>query len=211
MKKIILIIAIVILTVFISCSTNINSIIKEITKIDDYKKEQNLTVKLTELKFTNIRITQKIVLTIRNKQYDFVTYTAMASSDKFRIIFLTDMGNTVLDFIYSNGNLNVVTNLSGIPDEFILNGFCKDIKHIYGSVLSVNNPASLYVLENDYLLMRSYEEILEIFYFDKDEDENIYKSLYSDNNKLISNVHYNNYIDNIPQNISVLGGGINHK
>ncbi len=191
------------LLLFISCSTNINSILKEIEKVEDYETEQKLAEKLLEHNYTNIRITQKIVLTMRNRQYDFVTYIAFVSSDKFRIIFLTDMGNTVLDFIYSYGNLNVISNLSGIPDKLILNGLYKDIQHIYGSVLSGNNSAELYTQENEYLLIRSNKENTEIFYFDEDDDENISESLYSDDNIIVSNVHYSNYIDNIPQKISV--------
>ena len=200
MNKIALIITILILIILGSCSTNINSLLKEAVNIEDYETEQSLTEKLTERNYTNIRITQKIVLTMKNKQYDFITYTALALSNKFRIIFLTDMGNTVLEFIYLNDNLNVISNLAEIPEELILNGFCKDIQHIYGSVLT-GWDTELYMQENEYLLYNTDVENREIFYFD--EDGYIYKSLYSTGKRIISNVFYSNFIDNIPQNIYV--------
>jgi hypothetical protein len=98
------------------------------------------------------------------------------------------MGNTVLDFLYFEGNVNIITNIAGMPEYFIENGFCSDLKHVNCSIISSIEKAALYSDNSQNILFITGGCYKELFYFNN--DYNIEKSVYSKNSRIISSVKF---------------------
>jgi hypothetical protein len=181
----------IIFTVLIlfSCSTGINSVLKDYEEVNDNIKINKLTEIIRGRCLCNLKITQRAVITLNNMQYDFIIYTAYQSSDKFRTVFLTDMGNMILDFIYTDGSIKIITNLSNIPENLILNGFCIDFRHIFCSVLSSFVNKTLYHSDGYYSIFYTCKYYKELYIFDNNDI--LTESIYSQRNRIITRVIFN--------------------
>lgn len=198
----------------VSCTTSINSIFKDYELTIDKNKKQELQSIIEDRNPVKLKITERAVITINEKQYDFIVITVFENIDKFRTLFLTDMGNTVLDFIYSEDTLNIITNLAGIPENIILKGFCTDLRHINFSMLSSLYNTSLYSKNGQFLLTINDNNYNELFFFNT--TGNIFKSIYSKRNRIISestyhiqnkeaaNIYITNYKFNYTAHVSIL-------
>jgi len=76
-------------------------------------------------------LSQHILLTLREKEYDFMAYLAVDRSRGFRALAFTDMGGKVFDFLSISGESKIVSKPGIMPEAPILKGVMEEIGLIF--------------------------------------------------------------------------------
>jgi len=135
---------------------------------------------------------QRIVLQIRNKQYDFLGYLAMSRNNAFRATVFSDMGGKFIDLYYNGEKLELIHKPTGIPDKPISNGVTYDIKHLFEFIAG----------NNTYLVRNEKKEISVVIiisdnkfeeYIFQDNKKEMASSRSVHNGRIIREAWYQNY------------------
>ena len=74
---------------------------------------------------------QQIILTMRDKEYDFIGYLAVEGPTEFRALAFAEIGGKVFDLVFTNGNVDILKKPEKIPLNPLIEGVAGDIEHIY--------------------------------------------------------------------------------
>jgi hypothetical protein len=88
-------------------------------------------------------LTQRIVLKLGGKVYDFSGAAAIRRPDKFRIMAFGDMGGLLFDFLLSDSVRIVKKMPRGMPEGPIYRGVLQDIQFLYGLHTGIVSAARL--------------------------------------------------------------------
>ncbi|MBN1406159.1 MAG: hypothetical protein JW956_00130, partial [Calditrichaceae bacterium] len=67
-------------------------------------------------------ITQRIILNIAGKQYDFIGQLTMNRNNAFRAVAFGEMGGQFIDLIAKGDSVSILANPTGLPEKPILQG-----------------------------------------------------------------------------------------
>jgi len=137
-------------------------------------------------------LTQRIVLKIKDKQYDFLAQLFMDRKGFFRAVVFGDMGGKFIDILFKNGEIRLLSNPTSMPEKPLVEGVVKDILHLYNyesgynAYLFANDNSNIGVLE-DYP-----NSIQNKFIFDSTNNL-IIRSSTTKNGKVIRDVSYTSH------------------
>lgn len=77
------------------------------------------------------RISQRIILSVNGKEYDFIGYLAVAKNHGFRAMAFGEMGGRVFDFVEKDGVREILSKPDGMPSGPLLSGVMGDLRHLY--------------------------------------------------------------------------------
>jgi hypothetical protein len=138
------------------------------------------------------RISQRIMLMVDKKEFDFIGYLAMRQSKAFRAVAFGALGGKIFDFLFENGNHRVLRNPDGMPLRPLHDGVMKDIRHLYDSRFS--NRASLIKQIGNCVTVRSRlnDRDFELYVFSMDTGL-LQKSMVMSDDITISDAVYSDY------------------
>lgn len=76
-------------------------------------------------------LNQRIILTIDDKEYDFIGYLATDRKSGFRAITFGEMGGKAFDFAFAEGKAEIFSKPEDMPVGPIAEGVIGDIRHTY--------------------------------------------------------------------------------
>lgn len=77
------------------------------------------------------RMSQRIILSVNGKEYDFIGYLAVTKNHGFRAMAFGDMGGRVFDFVEKDGVREILSKPDGMPSGPLLRGVMGDIRHLF--------------------------------------------------------------------------------
>ncbi|MDT8317023.1 MAG: DUF3261 domain-containing protein [bacterium] len=120
-----LVLSLVLLTNLAACST---TRLKEMKAPRVKERSHSLAHGSYPEEFT---LSQHILLTLRDKEYDFMAYLVVDRSRGFRALAFTDMGGKVFDFFSLNSESKIVSKPGIMPEAPILKGVMEEIALIF--------------------------------------------------------------------------------
>ena len=170
--------------------------------------EEELPASVYPEKFT---MNQHIILTIEDKEYDFIGYLTVDRTSGFRAMAFGEMGGKVFDLAFADGTAEILKKPENMPTRPIIEGVIGDIKHIYlqpdfeeAFQIKGENRKSFFII------LRDTKEHTEYHYTTEKE---LYHSKYMSKNTIIreaSHMDYKNFPGwdlHLPSRIRV----INHR
>ncbi|MDH3974919.1 MAG: DUF3261 domain-containing protein [Deltaproteobacteria bacterium] len=76
-------------------------------------------------------LNQRIILTLDEKEYDFIGYLAADRKSGFRAMTFGEMGGKVFDLAFAGGKAEIFKKPENMPIRPIIEGVIGDIRHIY--------------------------------------------------------------------------------
>ncbi len=101
---------------------------------------------------SSFQLTQRILLTVSGKEYDFIGSLTMHGDSVFRAVALGEMGGIFLDLQYDSGRVRILKNPGRMPGCPLTDGVARDILHLYA--FSFNNRDIKSSLKNKRLYMQ---------------------------------------------------------
>ena len=80
---------------------------------------------------SSFQLTQRILLTVSGKEYDFIGSLTMHGDSAFRALALGEMGGTFLDIQYDSGRVQILKNPGNMPEHPLTTGIVEDILHLF--------------------------------------------------------------------------------
>lgn len=150
--------------------------IPQFTEINKYEK-------LIQCQYPDsFALTQRIILNVAGKQYDFIGQLTMARGRAFRAVTFGEMGGQFIDILSTGDSISILANPAGLPEKPILSGVVEDIKQLfyYNNIEELNYSEltrglvkiSINTSENNqliYLINSKNKHILNLNYYSKDK------------------------------------------
>ncbi len=76
-------------------------------------------------------ITQRIILNVAGKQYDFIGQLIMNRGNIFRAVTFGEMGGQFIDLLATRDRISILSNPTNLPEKPILQGVAEDIKQLF--------------------------------------------------------------------------------
>jgi hypothetical protein len=74
---------------------------------------------------------QRIILTIDDKEYDFIGYLTVDRRSGFRAMAFGEMGGKIFDLAFAEGTAEIFKKPENMPIRPVVEGVIGDIRHIY--------------------------------------------------------------------------------
>jgi hypothetical protein len=139
------------------------------------------------------QLTQRIVLTVAGKQYDFIGSLKMNSDSSFHMIAVGEMGGVFLELKHENGTSTIVRNPSRLPENPLLDGVVQDILFLYLSQSGLKFDTSNKRENKIFIQMKNADTGSVLYTFDSGV---LKKTEQIKNGKLLREVHYSGYKKN---------------
>jgi len=141
-------------------------------------------------------LTQRIILTISGKQYDFIGSLKMNADKSFHLIAVGEMGGAFLELQHKSGKTKILKNPGNLPENPLLDGVVEDINHLYNFMVFNECHSSLIDESSWSLYFKSDSEASRLYTFDSNylvESDGLEKG------KVIRRIVYSNYrkFDNV--------------
>lgn len=92
----------------------------------------NKYVKLLNTQYPDsFALTQRIILDIVGKQYDFIGQLTMDRSNAFRAMVFGEMGGQFIDLLAKGDSISILANPTDLPEKPILQGVTNDIEQVF--------------------------------------------------------------------------------
>lgn len=135
------------------------------------------------------RVSQRIILSVNGKEYDFIGYLAVTKNHGFRAMAFGDMGGRVFDFVEKDGAREILSKPDGMPSGPLLRGVMGDLRHLY-----MVEPKGAYAAakpENGFSLIRKGRDGFSEFVFS--DDGGLASSIEVENGALAREAAYSSY------------------
>ena len=99
--------------------------------IDDQTSINKYTELLNNQYPDSFALTQRIILNISGKQYDFIGQLTMNRRNAFRAMAFGEMGGQFIDILGKDDSVSILANPTGLPEKPILQGVAEDIKQLF--------------------------------------------------------------------------------
>ena len=76
-------------------------------------------------------LTQRIILDVAGKQYDFIGQLTMDRGNAFRAVAFGEMGGQFIDLLAEEDTISILANPTDLPEKPILQGVAEDIKQVF--------------------------------------------------------------------------------
>lgn len=125
-------------------------------------EDKNLMTKLSQLYPSEMKLKQRIIITVNRKEYDVLGYLLFRQPDHYYAATYAEAGGPIFEMVHSNGNGRVLSKPKYMPEIYLLDGVMKDLLHLYTN----KNPIAGEVIERDkditrFLFPRGYGFIQE--------------------------------------------------
>jgi hypothetical protein len=142
---------------------------------------------LTEKSYLNVinnqypdsfAITQRILLNVAGKQYDFIGQLTMNRGAAYRAVAFGEMGGQFIDLLAAGDSVDILANPTSLPEKPILQGVAEDIEQLFyyynirNLIYSDSDSTIVKVAINRqkdgqlvYLINRNNNKILNLNYF----------------------------------------------
>lgn len=80
----------------------------------------------------SFQLTQRILLNVAGKEYDFIGYLKMQKKGNFRAMALGELGGTFLDIQSGPAETRILKNAADLPQGPLKEGVAGDIRFLYG-------------------------------------------------------------------------------
>jgi hypothetical protein len=184
---------VLLLSVSLNCCTSTGVSTREVNSKNPIPLQDNLLldelVRSDSLRLPGqYRLKQHIILTIFNRQFDFIGYLIKGTGSRFRALGFSEMGMKIFDLLYTEQKLSVISNSFNIPENPLKDGLSRDILHLF-----FNQPGEAvmqgYLTAEGFYLVQTPERQL---YFNTATKE-LMMSNYQTAGKLRSEITYSNY------------------
>lgn len=133
----------------------------------------------------------RIIITIDEKEYDFIGYLMVDRKKGFRAMAYGEMGGKVFDLALANGRGEILKAPERIPIKPIMEGVIGDIGHIY---LPPDFEESFQVKDKEgkpfSIILRKGTKESQFNFSDK---KHLYETRYTEGNRLVSETSYLDY------------------
>jgi hypothetical protein len=161
--------------------------------IDDPTLLERLVNKLDIQYPHTFSLSQRIILNVRGKQYDFLGQLMVEKGKAFRAIAFGEMGGLFLDILHKDSQTSILGNPSSLPEKPLRLGVAKDILQIFDYQ---GSGASLFRTEQgENGITRSITgEIFYDYFFDK--DSGLLQDMYViEGSSIIKKIQFKNYTE----------------
>jgi len=139
-------------------------------------------------KFT---MNQRIILTIKEKEYDFIGYLMVDRSSGFRAMTFGEMGGKVFDLGFTDGMAEIFKKPEDMPLRPIVEGVIGDIRHLYfqpdfHEAFQIKSEEG----KSFFIILRNTTEQSEYHY---STDSELYHSKHVSNNRIIREASHLDY------------------
>lgn len=110
------------------------SLVKDPIIIGNYIKELNNQYP------DSFSVTQRIILNVAGKQYDFIGQLIMKRGNAYRAVAFGEMGGQFIDLLTTKDSIIILSNPTDIPKKPIVHGVAEDIKQLfyYNTITDLN-------------------------------------------------------------------------
>ena len=99
--------------------------------IDDQILMDKYTELLNNQYPDSFALTQRIILNVSGKQYDFIGQLTINRGIAFRAVAFGEMGGQFIDILAKNDTVSILANPTGLPEKPILQGVTEDIIQLF--------------------------------------------------------------------------------
>lgn len=137
-------------------------------------------------------LSQRIILKLNNRQYDFLGQLVLVRSGNFRATAFGELGGKFIDLLIKEHQIFIMANPAQFPEKILTEALVGDIKHLFDyqpsekDFIYLNGDSAIGIIQNvrgntyhDYLINRSPQQLL--------------RSLTIENDKMIREVTYFSY------------------
>ena len=137
-------------------------------------------------------LTQRILLNVAGKQYDFIGQLTMNRGTAFRAVTFGEMGGQFIDLLATGDSVSILANPANLPEKPILQGVAEDIKQLfyYHDIRDLDDSD----LDSSYVkisIITSEDD--QLIYLININNKEIYSLNYFSGNKLIRSVEFLEY------------------
>ena len=136
-------------------------------------------------------LNQHIILTINEKEYDFIGYLKADGRSEFRAMAFGEMGGKIFDLAFADGRAEVLKKPEPMPIRPVAEGVIGDILHIFLQP-DVDQTFQIKVEEGKSFLVTLKEKADKAEYHYSAGDE-LYLSKYSSKERIVSEASYMYY------------------
>ncbi len=142
----------------------------------------------------SFQLTQRILLSVSGKEYDFIGSLTMRQDSVFRAVALGEMGGTFLDIKHETDTVSILKNSGNLPENPLLDGVVGDILYLFS--FSRGNKKLASSFHNEQLHVQLSDSINEttILIFEKN---NLIASEQIIDGQLVRKAQYSNYIKSV--------------
>ncbi|MCC6544379.1 MAG: hypothetical protein IT392_07755 [Nitrospirae bacterium] len=137
------------------------------------------------------RLSQHIIMKVRDKENDFPGYLLVKRKKGFRAIAFGEMGGRIFDLIERDGKRKIAVKPGAMPSNPLLNGVMGDIRHLY----DIRESEDAYLSRNEKntpsLVVRKGEDSVFEYLFSAGGD--LIASLEAVDGRLVRSVSYSGY------------------
>ena len=161
--------------------------------IDDPTLLERLVNKLDIQYPHTFSLSQRIILNVRGKQYDFLGQLMVEKGKAFRAIAFGEMGGLFLDILHKGSQTSILGNPSSLPEKPLKLGVARDILQIFDyqrseKMLFKNNQGRIWIRQS------ITGEIFYEYFFDK--DSGLLQDMYIiEGNSIIKKIQFKNYAE----------------
>jgi hypothetical protein len=136
-------------------------------------------------------LSQRIILNVRGKQYDFLGQLMVEKDKAFRAIAFGEMGGLFLDILYKSSQTFIIGNPSSLPDKPLRLGVVKDIVQIFDYQ---DGEARLFKADQGRIGVRRFitGKISYDYFFENDSGQ-LQDMYIIEGNSIIKKIHFKNY------------------
>ena len=140
-------------------------------------------------------LTQRIILTISRKQYDFIGSLKMNKDKSFHLVAVGEMGGAFLEIQKAAGEIKILKNPGKLPEKPLLEGVVGDINHLYNFAIFDECHSSIKDESSWSLYFKNDSESSRLYTFDSnyllesdglEKDKVVRSAVYSDYRKFDS-------------------------
>lgn len=111
-------------------------------------------------------LTQRIILTISGKQYDFIGSLKMNADKSFHLVAVGEMGGVFLEIKNVDGKIKIFKNPGKLPEKPLLDGVVGDINHLYNFAVNEKCHSSIKDENSWSLYFKDDSETSRLYTFD---------------------------------------------
>lgn len=139
---------------------------------------------------SSFQLTQRILLTVSDKEYDFIGSLTVKGDSVFRAVALGEMGGTFLDIQYDSGHVKILKNPGNMPAHPLNMGVGNDILHLFATSWKCHDFESSLRGDLLYLQLNESQDRSTLLTF---EQNNLIASEQKSGHRVLRRVQYSNF------------------
>lgn len=169
--------------------------------LDKFHSVSMVNDSLIEKKYINLlnnqypdsfSMTQRIILNVAGKQYDFIGQLIMKRGKNYRAVAFGEMGGQFIDLLAKKDSISILSNPNNLSEKPILQGVAEDIKQLF-YYHSLSNLRSSDLANNMVKVSMNTSDDKQSIYLINSNNYQIMNLNYFSRNKLIRSAEFMEY------------------